>query len=114
MRYYYEVAMNVCIRPEKRSRFLGEVRRLTKRDDDWTRSNVSSLCVDSNNKLYYEELSEPPEQTDEFALWLRQFVCAGRIVYAAEDMQRWGYEFDGRGRAFELVFEERRGKELKR
>jgi len=115
MSYYSEVHSALQVREERFQEFLSALEQLTaKRNEVWVLHNLVSLLVSSDGTLRYDDLYGRHADTHKFAWWLKDFVKPGRLVYTSEEQERWGYEFDGQGRVFELLFVEQRGTELRR
>ena len=43
----------------------------------------------------------------DYAFFLKDFVGAGKMIFAGEDGEKWGFFFDGKGNVFEISFIEK-------
>ncbi len=113
MSYYSQVYIDLFVKTKRAEQFRSELRNLEARTEDWILCNARDLQVDEGGGLYYEDTFGKHYKTGEFAIWLKDFVEAGRILYVGESVEFWGYEFDGKARVFPLVYVEKRGDELR-
>jgi hypothetical protein len=93
--------------PSVKPKHIETVRELIKKDDpiscDW-------IISDSG---YWDDCWESfRANTDAIALLLAPYMAAGEMEFLGEDNEKWGFEFDGKGKVFYINYVHRRGSEL--
>lgn len=78
--------------------------------EDW-QWFLEDLEVEDNGNLAIQEYTAKHYDTDKLAHWLKD-KAEGRLEFVGEDGERWGYEFDGKGKAYQIRYNSIRGAEL--
>ena len=100
--------------PQCRDEKLADLRQAVKDADDFILKGVyfDGLEIDAKGYIGYDDYYAKWKDTHTFAKFLAPFVIEGRLIFTANDNERWGYEFDGNGKVYFLEFEIRRGDKL--
>jgi hypothetical protein len=65
--------------------------------------HLAEMTVSDDGDIEFEEYWGKWYGSDELALFLAPFVLAGQMHLHGEDGDCWGYEFDGKGKVYELT-----------
>ena len=68
-----------------------------------------SITIQNDGGIYIEEASQKWYDSDHLAEFLSPYVSKGKIEFTGEDGEKWGYDFDGNGGVYNLIYSSKRG-----